>query len=60
MSTEKFIVIYGDPVEGFAHVGPFDTHAEAVEYATVDAPCGWWVTHLHTPDTDNIIQGEQA
>ena len=31
----KYIIMYGNPIEGFTFVGPFDTKQEAIEY--VDA-----------------------
>lgn len=53
----QFIAIYGDPVEGFAFVGPFSTHEEAISYAAIDAPCNWWVSRLDAPDNENFIEG---
>ena len=51
----KLIVIYGNPVEGFAFVGPFDTREDAIAYAEADAPSGWFISDLWMPDLENII-----
>jgi hypothetical protein len=44
----NFIVITGNPVNGFQAVGPFETRQEALE-------CGeglkedWWIMEVHKP-----------
>jgi hypothetical protein len=46
---EQFIVIYGNPADGFSHVGPFDSHDEASTYAATDDPANWWIVRLDAP-----------
>lgn len=51
----KFILITGNPVDGFTHEGPFDTHDDGVLYAerTDDGVESWWVVPLHAPTREN-------
>lgn len=42
----QWIIIEGNPVDGFTHVGPFATHDDAVAYQE-DKGGDWWVTELH-------------
>lgn len=49
MQTLNFIVIYGNPADGFSHVGPFASHADAARYAADDVPADWWVVMLDAP-----------
>ena len=47
---EQFIVIYGNPIDGFAHVGPFNSRDEAVLYAESEPYNGnWFITMLDAP-----------
>lgn len=34
MSGEKYIVVYGNPIDGFAFYGTFDSHADANYWAS--------------------------
>ena len=45
----NYIVIYGDPVDGFNFVGPFADRDEAVRYAEFDAGTDWWIAELVQP-----------
>ena len=46
----QFIVIYGNPVDGFAHVGPFANRDDAVAYAEDEPYNGnWWIAMLDAP-----------
>lgn len=47
---EQFIIIYGNPSDGFAHVGPFESRDEASNYAAVDNAGDWWIVTLDAPD----------
>lgn len=33
----NYIIVYGDPVDGFTYVGPFADRDEAVKYAEFDS-----------------------
>lgn len=52
---EQFIIIYGSPADGFAHVGPFDSRDDASQYASIDNAGEWWIVMLDAPAiaTDN-------
>jgi hypothetical protein len=45
----QFIIIYGNPADGFSHVGPFNSLDEATQYAAADKPSDWWVVMLDAP-----------
>lgn len=46
----QFIVIYGNPVDGFTHVGPFANRDDAVAYAEDEPYNGnWWIAMLDAP-----------
>lgn len=54
MTTQetKYIVICGNPSDGYDHTGPFDTHEDALEYVehthgADDDPV--WIVHLQSP-----------
>jgi hypothetical protein len=47
-----YILIFGNPGDGFEYVGPFKTAAAATEYAETDRELrngGWWVMLLQKP-----------
>ncbi len=46
---EQFILIYGNPIDGFSYVGPFDSRDDASQYAEDDAPADWWIVTLDAP-----------
>lgn len=47
----KYIITFGNPVDGFNYCGPFDTADDAVQYAnTFDDDGPWWVVELTPPD----------
>jgi hypothetical protein len=50
----KWIVITGNPVDGLHHVGPFNDHEAATEYAENFCRADdWWIAKLDTPATDD-------
>ncbi len=46
-----FLLVVGDPVDGFDYVGPFDSSEQAQEWAQefTDGD-SWWVVELQSPD----------
>lgn len=48
MTNQKYIVICGDPVNGFKYYGPFDTVEEAQHWAEGDSH-ETWVAPLEFP-----------
>ena len=42
----KYIMITGNPVDGFSFTGPFDTHDEAVNYGENFHSGDWWIAPL--------------
>lgn len=48
-----WIIIYGNPIDGFGYIGPFDSHEEAVRYMD-DEPSGhhdnMWTALLDLPE----------
>lgn len=51
----KYIIIYGDPVDGFTFVGPFYCRDEAVNYAERDGDRFnvWCIAELNAPAEEN-------
>ncbi len=45
--NETFIVITGNPVDGFTYHGPFVSAEDANAYAE-DLPTDWWVAPLQS------------
>lgn len=47
----KYIFVYGNPIDGFRFVGPFDDRDEAVEYGESEPPgsADWWIAELDKP-----------
>ncbi|AXQ69589.1 hypothetical protein HOU03_gp007 [Caulobacter phage CcrSC] len=47
-----FILIVGNPSDGFTYYGPFDEHDDAVTYAEATGTEGnpWWVAPLEAAD----------
>ena len=58
MSGNQWVVVVGDPVEGFSYHGPFDTSEDACEYgdfhrgSNVDE---YWVVPLRLFGTDDWV-----
>jgi hypothetical protein len=51
-----FILITGDPVEGFEYHGPFISHEEAAIYGERHYSDGyWWTTPLENKDNAEEI-----
>ncbi len=52
-----YIIIYGNPGDGFNYRGPFDTMEEAVNYAEThdDYDETWWVSSVEPPEEKPTI-----
>lgn len=47
----KYILIFGNPVDGFTYLGPFDSTEEANDYADDKIRRDdWWVAILDKPE----------
>lgn len=46
-----WIVIAGDPMDGFSYTGPFNSADEATRWAGmyIDKSYGWWLAQVETP-----------
>ena len=45
-----YIMIYGNPIDGFCYVGPFANRDEALTYAEGERdPRDWWIVELDAP-----------
>ena len=55
----NYVIVYGNVVDGFTFVGPFDDRDEAVRYAEADGTPGrdWCIAELAAP-ADEHNQGE--
>lgn len=49
--SSQWIIIAGNPIDGYVYVGPFENSAAASEHAErVFDKENWWVTELFKPD----------
>jgi hypothetical protein len=44
----KYIIVYGDPINGLYFVGPFDDANEAGDYASDNIDGEWWIAKLES------------
>lgn len=47
-----FIIVTGDPIEGFTFVGPFDSEKDAAKHGNTDGNLkagDWWIAPLEEP-----------
>jgi hypothetical protein len=57
MNAVKYIVVFGNPVDGFNFRGPFDDHDLASEYADASEPNEyWWIAELDPPYEPEISE----
>lgn len=56
MNEKKWIVIMGDPVDGFAYFGPFPDADSAVEWGNTNGDSDWWITSLHDPELGDEVE----
>ncbi len=45
----KYVIIHGNPVDGFQIHGPFDSPDNAVTYAETFHSGDWWTSQLFAP-----------
>lgn len=45
----KYILVFGNPADGFEHIGPFDSAEEASAYAERWLDGDWWTVLLQEP-----------
>lgn len=52
--TELYIIIIGNPVEGFEYLGPFKTRGDAIEFGEGLSNIGgdYWIASLQSPLED--------
>ena len=46
------LVVTGNPVDGFSHVGPFEDYETASEYADRRMDSDWWIVPLNSPEAE--------
>jgi hypothetical protein len=51
----KYIILYGNPVDGISFEGPFDEFEDA-EAHTLSHDNDWWIAELINPDHDVTSQ----
>ena len=49
----KYLIVFGDPIDGFNFRGPFDDHETAHFYADIVCEGDWWLAELTPPDRNN-------
>ena len=53
--TKPYILIVGDPINGFAIYGPFDDANEAIAAGDDFSQDSWWVAQLKDPQEEDKI-----
>lgn len=48
----QYIITYGNPNDGFFHVGPFNTIEEAKDYASTEIDRDWWISEVFFPASE--------
>jgi hypothetical protein len=51
----QYILVFGDPVNGYTFQGPFATADDAMAYGEPIMQC-WWIAELHEPEL-LIVEG---
>lgn len=46
----NYIIVYGDPCNGFSFVGPFTYHGDATRYAMTLQGEAWWIAPIEQPE----------
>jgi hypothetical protein len=49
MPMKQYALAYGNPTEGLSLYGPFESHDEAIAYASQDDDGPWWIADLYAP-----------
>lgn len=48
---EKYMIMYGNVVDGMKFIGPFDSDEDAFGYAEMELTLeDWWITQLQSPN----------
>jgi hypothetical protein len=50
--VNKYILIHGNPVDGFAYVGPFDTASDAHNHGEQIGYSEYWLSELVSEEED--------
>ena len=46
----KYLIVFGNPIDGFNFRGPFDDHETARFYADIVYDGDWWLAEITPPD----------
>ena len=50
---KQWILVCGNPIDGFQFVGPFSDSDSATEYAEKEGHGEWWVCEMDAPSDEN-------
>jgi hypothetical protein len=55
-----FVLIRGNPVDGFEYIGPFPGRQHAAQYGNTDphTDADWWIAPLHAPAERDLIDAD--
>lgn len=48
---KAWIVIFGDPIDGFMFYGPFEGQQKASEWAESQAASDWWIAPIEAVES---------
>jgi hypothetical protein len=46
----KYIIVFGNPVDGFTFVGPYNNYGDAMAQAEKIKDETWWIANLIMPE----------
>jgi hypothetical protein len=49
----KYIIVTGNPVNGFGYIGPFVDRDDAVRYSDCLMDLDWWVAEVNPPELES-------
>lgn len=51
MEHGQYIIVYGDPANGFTYIGPFEYPGDATRYAEQEIHDEyWWIAPIEQPE----------
>jgi len=56
----KFIIICGNPVDGFGYIGPFKSHGQCTSWAETNLRgTEWWASELEELEEDMVEEADK-
>jgi hypothetical protein len=49
----QYIIVTGNPVDGFGYIGPFVDRDDAVRYSDCLSDLDWWIAEVNPPELES-------